>query len=66
MATIQNTGQTLIDVVDPTTSDTSYTYEENAYPISQGTFWFNTANDTLFFCCENNGAEALWKQFSLS
>lgn len=62
---IHNTGKTLTDGVDPTSSNVEYTYKGVQYPIEPCSFWYNTAAGTLFFCSANNGVTATWKKFTL-
>ena len=63
---IHNTGRTLVDTVDPTSTSVSYVFEGTTVQIQVCTYWFNTTNQTLFFCTDNDGVTATWKQFTLT
>jgi len=62
---INTTGKTLVNTINPTTSDVSYTYKGEDYPIQVCTFWFNSIDGTFFFCTANDGILAIWKKFTL-
>lgn len=66
MATLQNTGRTLSDTVNPTVNDIEYTYKGTQYPIPVCTMWFNTVLGSSFICTTNNGTTATWKEFTLT